>query len=211
MIIACRWVSPVHVKLSKLSALLLNGLLNRSLKSTISFVSPTYNQCQYNLERFISLCHHICVPIVPDKTFRPSTTLTFAGIELDSIQSEARLPQEKVTKCIELITAFLTHKKVQLHKLQSLIGLLSFATTVVTPGTTFLRHLYDLTQGVLHPHHFIQLRSEVKNDLRVWLGFLSSFNGVYFFRNEVWENSIKLNLFTDAAGAIGFGAIFGYD
>ncbi len=80
---------------------------------------------------------------------------------------------------------------------------------MVTPGTAFLRRLYDLTQGVLRPHHFIRLRSEVKNDLRVWLGFLSSFNGVYFFRNEVWENSIKLKLFTDAAGAIGFGAIFG--
>ncbi len=92
------------------------------------FVSPTYNQCKYNLERFISLCHQIGLPIVPDKTFRPCTTLTFAGIELDSIQSEARLPQEKITKCVELITAFLTRKKVQLHELQSLIGLLNFTT-----------------------------------------------------------------------------------
>ncbi len=70
------------------------------------FVSPTYNQCQYNLERFISLCHQIGVPIATDKAFRPSTILTFAGIEQDSIRSEARSPQEKVTKCVELITAF---------------------------------------------------------------------------------------------------------
>ncbi len=108
-----------------------------------------------------------------------------------------------------MITAFLTRKKVQLHELQSLIGLLNFTNTVVTPGTAFLRRLYDLTQGVLCPHHFIRLHPEVKNDLRVWLGFLSSFNGVYIFHNEVWENSIKLQLFTDAAGAISFGAIFG--
>ncbi len=33
---------------------------------------------------------------------------------------------------------------------------------------------------------------------------------MYFFSNE-WEKSIKLNLFTDAAGAIGFGAISGND
>jgi hypothetical protein len=196
---AIEWIARLKLEIDDLLHLLDDFL----------FVSPTYNQCQYNLERFISLCHQIGVPIAPDKTFRPSTTLTFAGIELDSIRSEARLPQEKITKCVELITAFLTRKKVQLHELQSLIGLLNFATTVVTPGTAFLRRLYDLTQGVLRPHHFIRLRSEVKNDLRVWLGFLSSFNGVYFFRNEVWENSIKLKLFTDAAGAIGFGAIFG--
>ena len=192
MIVAWRWVAPVHVK--TFETFEIDDLLH--LLDDFLFVSPTYNQCQYNLEHFISLCHQIGLPIAPDKTFRPSMTLTFAGIELDSIRSEARLPQEKVTKCVELITAFLTRKKVQLHELQSLIGLLNFATTMVTPGTAFLRRFYDLTQGILRPHHFIRLRSQVKNDLRVWLGFLSSFNSVYFFGNEVWENSVLLRMAT---------------
>ena len=64
-----------------------------------------------------TVCTQASVPIAPDKTFRPSTTITFAAIELDSIRSEAHLPQEKVTKCVELITAFLTRKKVQLQEL----------------------------------------------------------------------------------------------
>ena len=173
------------------------------------FVSATYIQCQSNLNRFICLCNQLGIPIAPDKTCGPSTTLTFAGIELDSIKSEARLPQEKILKCVETISAFLKRKKVCLQELQSLIGLLNFATSVITPGTAFLRRLYDLTQGVQKPHHFIRLRAEVKADLRVWLTFLSSFNGVYIFRNEIWENSTKLQLFTDAAGSIGFGAVFG--
>ena len=173
------------------------------------FVSATYSQCQGNLDRFINLCSQLGIPIAPDKTFRPATTLTFAGIELDSIGSEARLPQDKIVKCVESISAFLKRKKVQLKELQSLIGLLNFATSVVTPGKAFLRRLYDLTQGVTRPHHFIRLRSDVKEDLRVWLTFLSSFNGVYFFRHEEWNNSTRLNLFTDASGSIGFGAVFG--
>jgi hypothetical protein len=53
------------------------------------------------------------------------------------------------------------------------------------------------------------LRYEVKADLRIWQTFLSSFNGVSIFRDEAWLNSTKLNLFTDASGSIGFGAIFG--
>ena len=173
------------------------------------FVSSTHDQCQRNLNRFISLCSQLGVPIAPNKTFGPSTTLTFAGIELDSIRSEARLPRDKITKCVEIINGFLPRKKVQLKELQSLIGLLNFATTVVTPGIAFLRRLYDLTQGVNRPSHFIRLRSEVKADLRVWLSFLSSFNGISFFRNEEWCNSTKLNLYTDASGSIGFGAVFG--
>ena len=173
------------------------------------FVSATYIQCQSSLNRFLCLCHELGIPIAPDKTVGPSTTLTFAGIELDSIKYEARLPPEKIAKCVETIQAFLKRKKVLLQELQSLIGLLNFATTVITPGTAFLRRFYDLTHGVNNPHHLIRLGLEAKADLRVWLTFLSAFNGVYFFRNEVWENSIKLKLFTDAAGSLGFGAIFG--
>jgi hypothetical protein len=38
---------------------------------------------------------------------------------------------------------------------------------------------------------------------------MSTFNGRSFFLDDRWQNSSKLNLFTDAAGGIGFDAIFG--
>ena len=38
------------------------------------------------------MCHE--VPIARDKTVGPSTTLTFAGIELNSIRYEAGLPPD---------------------------------------------------------------------------------------------------------------------
>lgn len=98
-----------------------------------------------------------------------------------------------------------------LKELQSLIGSLNFACSVIAPGRAFLRRLIDLTRGAILPHHFIRLRHEVKvlRRLRVWLSFLSSFNGISSFRDDNWCNSNKLNLFTDASGSIGFGAIFG--
>ena len=145
------------------------------------FVSLTYAQCQQNLNRFILLCSQLGVPIAPNKTCGPSTTLTFAGI--DTIRCEARLPRDKIAKCVDIIKDFLHRKKVKLKELQSLLGLLNFAASVVAPGVAFMRCLYDLTQGVMKPHH-IRLRSDVKKDLHVWLTFLSSFNGISFFRNE---------------------------
>ncbi len=108
------------------------------------------------LDLFIGLCHQLGIPIAPDKTFGPSTTLTFAGIELDSVKFEARLPRDKIAKCVDTINLFLKRKKVRLQELQSLIGLLNFATSVITPGTAFLRRLYDLKHGVKSPHHFNQ-------------------------------------------------------
>ena len=41
----------------------------------------------------------------------------FTGIELDSLKCEARLPFEKVEKCIQPIGSFLSRKKVTLREL----------------------------------------------------------------------------------------------
>ena len=131
------------------------------------------------------------------------------GIELDSLKWEARLPTDKIEKCIQCIASFLTRKKVTLKELQSLIGLLHFACSVVTPGCVFLRRLIDLTRGISQPHFFIRLNCNVKGDLRIWQTFLSSFNRRSLFLDDTWSKNHKLNLYTDASGAIGFGALFG--
>ena len=88
-------------------------------------------------------------------------------------------------------------------------GLLNFACTVVVPGRTFLRRLIDLTIGIHSPHFLIRLTREVKEDLKVWQQFLAGFNGRSFFLSVDWTNSHHLKLYTDASGAIGFGAVFG--
>ena len=141
--------------------------------------------------------------------FDPVTTLSFAGIELDSVLLEARLPSDKPDKCRSLISEFLQRKKVTLKEVQSLTGLLNFAFSVVRPGRAFLRRLIDRTVGIRSPEHRIRLNKEVKQDLKLWLSILCHFNGRSFFLEEHWLSSTKLNLFTDASGALGFGAIFG--
>jgi hypothetical protein len=47
--------------------------------------------------------------------------LTFLGIELDTEKQEARLPDEKLEKCFNLVEVFLHRKKVTLEEIHSLI------------------------------------------------------------------------------------------
>ena len=115
----------------------------------------------FETDIFLSLCSYLGIPIAREKTFGPLTTLSFAGIELDSIQMDARLPSDKLSKCIELIEAFLKRKKVTLRELQSLIGLLNFACSVVRPGRAFLRRLIDLTIGIHSGHFMIRLSKKI--------------------------------------------------
>ena len=175
----------------------------------VSQVAPTEQFCQQQLDLFLSLCSYLVNPIAPDKTCGPSTTMSFAGIELDSIFLMARLPRDKIERCISLISVFIHRKKVTLREVQSLNGLLNLTCSVIRPGRASLRRLIDLTVGVRLPNHYIRLSREVKEDLKTWLSFLLNFNGRYFFLGDLWPNSSKLNLFTDASSAHGFGAIFG--
>lgn len=172
-------------------------------------VAPSAQLCQQQLDLFLAMCTYLGIPIAPEKTCGPATSMSFAGIELDSILLEARLPLDKIEKCVSLISEFCRRKKVTLKEIQSLVGLLNFACSVIRPGRAFLRRLIDLTVGVRMPNHYIRLNREVKEDLNLWLSFFSNFNGKSFFLEDIWLNSSSLYLFTDALGALGFGAIFG--
>ena len=96
-----------------------------------------------------------------------------------------------------MLQNFQARRSVCLKELQWLIGLLNFTCLVVVPGRAFLRRMIDLTKGVNKPHHHIHLSRGAKLDIMLWLRFLDDFNG-----------RSSLQLYTDAAGSIGFGAVF---
>ena len=93
-----------------------------------------------------------------------------------------------------------------IRELQSIIGLLNFC--VVVPGRACLRRLIDLAKGVSKPHHYIRLTKAIRADLQAWYTFIQNCNGRNMFLNQIWESSDKLHLYTDAAGSIGYGAVY---
>lgn len=170
---------------------------------------PDSSICKLALHQFMSMCDVLGVPIKGEKTEGPSTTLIFLGIELDTVNMEARLPEEKIVKIKNALHSAKRRKKMTLRELQSLIGLLNFACCVVVPGRAFLRRLIALTRGVSKPHFRIRMNSQARLDLNAWCEFIDNFNGKSMFINDDWQNSHKLNLYTDAAGKFGYGAVFG--
>ena len=173
------------------------------------FMAHSAGKCEHDLMAFIDLCHQIGVPLAPGKTVGPSSSITFLGIILDAVRMEARLPDDKLFKARALLLEFTHKQKVTLKELQSLIGVLNFACSVVVPGRAFLRRLIDLTRGCSKPHHHIRLTRQAKLDLGVWLDFLTHFNGRSFFLDEHFLTGDYLRLYTDAAGGVGYGAICG--
>lgn len=170
---------------------------------------PNSEKCKVDLAAFLALCQRVGIPINKEKTFGPLTKLVIYGIEVDSIEMMSRLPQDKIDKCRNLLLAFALRKKVTLRELQSLIGVLNFACSVIIPGRAFLRRLIDLTIGVTKPQHFIRLSCEARADMSMWLQFLDQFNGKSVLFPESWESSDVIRFYTDASGSLGFAAVFG--
>ena len=146
------------------------------------FLGPSEDKYRIELKNFLNLCHQIGVPIADEKTMGPATALQFAGITLDTVSMEVRLPDDKLDKCREQLSFFCSRKSVTLKELQSLIGLLNFACSVVVPGRAFLRRFIDLTKGIWQPTYHVRLTKESKHDLHMWLEFLSAYNGKSFFQ-----------------------------
>lgn len=198
---------------SSLQWIMLNKFFAKGMSHMIDdffFIGPSASKsCFHDLNNFITLCDKIGVPLNPDKTCLPTTNIIIYGIEVDSIAMECRLPNDKVLK-IQTHLANMSHrKKVTLHDLQSLIGLLNFACVVIAPGRAFLRRLIDLTVKVTNPRHFIRLTCEARADIQCWLQFISHFNGKSVFLNDTWSSSDHLTLHTDAASTKGYAAILG--
>ena len=183
----------------------------RSVKILDDFLfigPPNNNQCKFSLKSFQFVCKDIGVPLKEEKTVSPCTCIIFLGIEIDSILMEARLPQEKLSKICGALESMIGKSKVTLRDLQSLLGLLNFATAVVRPGRAFLRRLFDLTRGIQKPHHRRRLTAEAKADLLAWYQFVSQLNGKSMILEDRWDSNKVFHLFSDASN-IGFGGICG--
>ncbi len=110
-------------------------------------VSASKQVSDGRLSAFLSLCRLLGIPVVVEKN-ETGTCLVFLGIMLDTIRMEARLPQDKLQKCLRLIQSYIQLQKISFKQLESLAGQLNFACKVVRPGQPFLHWLYNLMEGM---------------------------------------------------------------
>ena len=164
-------------------------------------------ECQSNMDTMVSLFSELGIPLADDKTVGPAQSVTYLGIEIDAEQQTIRLPEDKLSDLMTLLTDWKQKKKCTKRELLSLIGSLSFACKVVKPGRIFLRRLINLSTSVTCLDHHITLNADSRADIDWWCQFLPSWNGVCFIQSEL-VTSAAMSLYTDASG-LGCGGYYG--
>ena len=173
------------------------------------FAGPEGAQdCEILMQEFAKMCKEFGVPIAEEKTCGPTTSLKFLGLIIDTVDRLVKIPEEKTLELILLLEKFLNRKKVTLKELQALVGALNFYSRAVTNSRAFNRRFYQAMSGIQQQHHFVRITENIKEDIRVWLQFLKSFNGTRYFPEVSWLDSSVLEFYTDSAGSAGCGAYF---
>ena len=163
------------------------------------------NDCQFLMDTFQTLCSKLGVPIADDKTQGPCTCLSFLGLTINTISGMIQIPTDKVDRLIVLINHVIAAKKVTLKEMQSLVGMLAFCARALTSARAFNRRMYGSLSKATRPHHRIRVTKGIKEDLKVWLKFLTTFNGESYIQSSEWFSNKSLQLFTDSAGGATMG------
>jgi hypothetical protein len=90
------------------------------------------------LEWALTLGEQLGLHFQRSKIAGPATALDFLGIELNTLQMEARLPLKKLTYLKELLVEWGNHTHTTLHNVQELTGFLQFASQVIPTLRAFL-------------------------------------------------------------------------
>jgi hypothetical protein len=134
------------------------------------------DQCAKYLQVMVRLCQILGIPLAEEKLAGPATLLAILGIEFDTDQLLLRLPREKLLRLRQMLAEWASKRTCTRKELQSLIGHLQHASTIIKPGRTFLRRMYDLLSVAKLPHHHIRLNGDFKSDLAWWSLFISTWN-----------------------------------
>ena len=103
------------------------------------------------------------------------------------------------------VHGWLGRKACRKRELQSLAGLLQYASTVIRPGRCFLHRIYKTCELVSRPNHWVCLNAEVRSDLVWWHTFAQDWNGSSLLFPYYQSNPDEI-VYSGAAGNWGCGA-----
>ena len=173
-----------------------------------SQVLPT--ECSIALSTALETCRWLGVPVAEQKTVGPQTSITFLGIEIDTVKGELSFPRDKLLHIRATLKSWKSwrgQKRCSKRELLSLLGTLHHAATVVKPGRIFLRRIIELSTVAAQLHFIIRLNRSFQADLEWWSTFIEEWNGIGILR-ALGVSQPDLSVQSDASGKWGCGAVY---
>lgn len=172
-------------------------------------MSDSFDDCCTMLSVLLTLVRKLGFAVNYNKVVDPTQCLTFLGVEVNSVTGTLSLPLEKLSDLRCTLNDFVGRNRVSKRQLQSILGSLNWAGSVVQGGRVFTRRLIDLCNTLKKPGDRVKLSMEAKADIAWWRNFIEVFNGKAVFIDPSPITSVYSDACTAAAGAV-FGTDWYY-
>ena len=136
-----------------------------------------------------------------DKTEGPVQSISFLGVQINSIEKTVCCTPERVKELTTLLTSTLTKRIVRRRDAESIVGKLSFAAQVLPGARPFMRSMIDSIHRCTNRYTPVRIDSCFRSDIDFWLENLSNWNGKQLWRSA---RSVQIVIATDAS-LQGFG------
>lgn len=148
-------------------------------------------ECAHSLQVASRVCCALGLPPAPGKTEGPSTRLTFLGIKLARLRAT--------------LYRWQSTRNPTKRQLQSLIGVLKHAASVIRPGHLFTRNLIEDMKRPRGLEQRTRLTPAAKADLAWWRLFAEEWNGTSFLPGSLQAKEDSPVIISDASGSWGCG------
>jgi len=146
----------------------------------------------------------------PGKTVPPCRQCEALGIIFDCIRLELRLSEERVSRMLATLHGLHGQDDLSVRDLQSIIGVLQFASLVLPAAVPYYRQLLNALIGLgqrPRSSRRLPMTAEMRSDIAMWTLLLGALNGRPV-RRPVYHDLEPAALFTDAS-LLGWGYFWG--
>ena len=130
-----------------------------------------------SMNTLMSILRHLSFYLAYKKLHPPAQRCRFLGIELDSLQLQARLPRDKIQKLKSELDFFKDKKRATLHQLQRLTGILCHASKVIYGARPFTHRIIQMLKLFNSCVRRIRISDEFRSDVQWWRCCATTFNG----------------------------------
>ena len=166
-------------------------------------IAASYDEMARHLSLAQSAISQFGLVVNPAKTEGPAQSLSFLGIQLDSVNRTVSCTPERVEELATLLHSLLRQRVITRGHAASLIGKLSFAAQVLPGARPFMRRMLDALHRCKSRRHSTPIRIDpgFRDDLRFWAQQLHHWNG-----RQQWRSSRAAPfVFASDASLRGFG------
>ena len=157
----------------------------------------------------VDLCTELGVPLAAGKSVDPCTKLIFLGLEIDTMEMTVSIPPGKRDRYASSLEEISVKRSERKRKLESVLGKLFHAASVIPVGRAFLRPLINKVAAQPYGSSWVSLGREDRESIKWWVYLLRHWNGVCLMDFPVFSRQADLELASDSAGSGGLGIVYG--